>query len=144
MVSQKESQTFCLALSWISIGTKSKVMSASILFADCQHFLESIKRRGKKKGIVRVPKNTKIGTAYPATTLIPPQLGKEIVHIEAVSKTRQDRPLADTVSHTKERREIAVPSNVSKLIGVDEDEDSNEYWGEPSTQELPEQDRMLN
>ena len=39
MVSKKESQSFCFALGWISISTKFKVMSASILLADCQHFL---------------------------------------------------------------------------------------------------------
>ena len=70
--------------------------------------------------------NTEKRSFYPATTLVFPEDGKEIINIETVRKTRQDCSLADTICHAKDGGETVVPIDVGILIDVDENENSDE------------------
>ena len=52
--------------------------------------------------------------------------------------------MTNAVSHTEDRGETVVPSNVGILVDVDENEESNEDTREASTEKLLEQEGMFH
>ena len=52
--------------------------------------------------------------------------------------------MADAISETEDVRERSVPRDIGELIGVDEDEESDEDGRETSIKKLTEEHRMFN
>ena len=76
-------------------------MITGICFTSFNHFLESILGGSKKQRVIRISLDTKVGSADPASALVLPEELEEVVHVEAVGKTRQNCALADTIGHTE-------------------------------------------
>ena len=64
--SLQEGQTFGLAFSGIWICTELEIMTHGIVFTDVDHFLKTIEARSQEKVVIRVAKNSKKVTIYPA------------------------------------------------------------------------------
>ena len=61
---------------------------------------------------------------YPTASSIPSENLKKVVYIETVQDCTQDRALANAIGQTEDTGEGAVPANISKLVDIDEDEES--------------------
>ena len=91
-----------------------------VCLAVSYHLLESIKRRCQQQGIIRISKNSEVGSTDPAATPVLPEDGEQIVHVETVRESAQDRALPNSICHTKARGEFIIPSDIGKLVDVDE------------------------
>ena len=75
----------------------------------------------------------------PTAIGLPSEEDKKFVDIKTVENSRKNLALANTVGKFEEGREAIVPSDIGKLKGVDEDEESDKDLGDVSTQKLEEQ-----
>ena len=97
-----------------------------INFAYLEHVLKSILSRSKKKAVIAITSDTKKGALDPSTTATITEKAKESIHIKTVQKSRQDCTLANSIPHVEVARELAVPTDIGKLVDVDEDQESKE------------------
>ena len=66
-----------------------------------------------------------------------------MIHIETIGKSRQDGSLSNTIGHAEGRRELVVPSDVCKLVDVNENEQSDKDCRESCLQEFLEENGVL-
>ena len=70
--------------------------------------------------------DSKKGSSYPTATFLLLEDVEKLIYIKTVRKPRQDGALSNTIGHAKGRGELVVPSDVCKLIDVNENEESDE------------------
>ena len=70
--------------------------------------------------------DSKKGSTDPTATLLLLEDVEKLIYIETIGKPRQDGTLSNTIGHAKGRGELVVPSDVCKLIDVNENEESDE------------------
>ena len=79
---------------------------------------------------------------HPTSSGSSPKNLEQIVDVKTVQDSRKNLSLANAVADTKNGREETIPTNISILEPIDEDEEPDEDLGETGLEELTEQKRM--
>ena len=66
------------------------------------------------------------GSANPTATLLLLEDVEKLIYIETIGKPGQNGSLSNTIGHAKGRGELVVPSDVGKLVDVNENEEPYE------------------
>ena len=98
----------------------NEIMAICISFTDCKHLLESMEAWGQQEVIIRISQNTKEIPIYPTTILAAPEDLEEVIHIDTIKYSTENCSLANTILHCKEVGEITIPSDICKLISINE------------------------
>ena len=100
-------------------------MTHGIILTYNEHLLEGMQTGSKNEVVIRVAKNSKEISIDPASKLTSPENLKKIIHINTVENSTEDSPLSNSIPHGEDVGEGSSPSNISILIDVDEDQQSD-------------------
>ena len=81
---------------------------------------------------------------YPTTSGFPSKDLEKVINIKTVEDSRKDCPLTNPIRKTEGRGEHSIPSYISKLEHINEDQNSEEDFGELSLKKLKKENRMTN
>ena len=95
-------------------------MSLGIILTDIKHLLECMETWGKKKIIIRIPEYSKEVSINPTSKLTSSQNLKQVIHVDAIENSTENCALAYTISYGEEVREESIPSNICRLVSIDE------------------------
>ena len=126
------------------ISAEFKIMFFRIRFTNVEHFLKSSQTWSKKEAVIAVTSDAKEDTIYPAAVATSSQELKESIHVKTVEKSWKDRTLTDAIGQAEDAGVVAIPTNIGKLIDVDENQESNEDDRESSSEKFFEEERVLH
>ena len=69
---------------------------------------------------------------YPAAKPASPEDSEQIIHVNTIEDGTQNCSLSDTISHGEEVGDQSIPSDIGKLVDINEDQKSNKYQRQSS------------
>ena len=115
-----------------------------IFFTSFQHILQRVYRWGQDQIIITITINSSKDTSDPASRSISSENGKEIVCIKTIKYSREDRALSYAVSDGKDVRKVPIPINITKLVHVNEEQESHKDDRESTSKKLLEKKTVLD
>ena len=115
-------------------------MTFTVVFRDIDHYLKTRRGRGQQEVFIRITKYSgkdAIDCTAKTTFL---EVLKEIVKIKRVNEAGKYFSLTNSVANSKTGGDLVVVANVTKLVEVAEDNESEEDKAD-SLHHLAEQDR---
>ena len=98
-----------------------------------------MERRGQDPVIIAIPKHSMEVVVNPTATGFPLEELKEVVHIKTVKNATENGSLADSIAKSEDVGKETIPTNISILEHVDDNECSDEDLGQSNLKKLLEQ-----
>ena len=123
----RKMDAFCFRLHRIIVSTKPQVVAHSKLLTDVHHGLETHSAGTEENNIISIHHDSIVGGSNATSKLGSPQEMDQLVHIQSEENRRGHSTLADTIPHTKLEGHLPIPLYITRLLTVDEQENSQEH-----------------